>query len=304
MVILGFRLDWIGICLVGILLLPFSRLTAQDYYAPRERVRFANATHRTGQYSTSLQECRLILETFPEASFLDSIRYLAGQNHIRLGDLPGMEAYFFPLSADSENDYYAYSGVALSYRMLQANEFEAAREIAVIRTLFSPEATHLHPFAHLECAASHLLEKNFASFDSVKAHGNFEQYEVKRAMAHLEGARTKYTGTKRKSPFLAATLSTIIPGGGQAYGKRWGNAATYFFFAAVMGVQAWEGYNKEGFRDPQFIVFSTAFLGVYLANIYGSVIHTKRYNAKIETDFRRQVLVEVALPVESLFDRR
>ena len=285
---------------IGMWLLVCQGVWAQDYYAPAERFRFASGSYEIGEYAISLYECDALLATFPEASFLDSVRFLAGQNLVRLGKWEAVDPYLEAIrSSENSPELYPCAGIGLGYRSLQTGEYAEARSYAArAETIDYPE---LAPYGNLVTTAALLLEKEYMAFDTAASTLNFNQFEVQKAVNGLTLTRNEYAKIRRKSPALAGTLSGVIPGMGQAYSKRWGNGVTYFLFCGIMAAQSWEGYNKGGFRDPQFIIFSTAFLGLYIANIYGSVIHTKRYNAKIETDFRNRVLVEVALPVESLF---
>ena len=68
-----------------------------------------------------------------------------------------------------------------------------------------------------------------------------------------------------------------------------------------LGVQAWEGYRKDGVKSPQFIVFSGLFAVFYASNIYGSVTQAKAYNVQLVTDFKQTVGIQVNLSFDRLF---
>lgn len=100
----------------------------------------------------------------------------------------------------------------------------------------------------------------------------------------------EYKKTYNKSPWIAAGISTILPGFGKLYsGKR----NTFFLstlLSAAYGLQSYECYKNLGLKHPFTIINISAFTLFYITNIYGS------YTSVIEqrTEKRKKFLIDVA----------
>ncbi|HHH52943.1 MAG TPA: hypothetical protein ENK91_04740 [Bacteroidetes bacterium] len=81
-----------------------------------------------------------------------------------------------------------------------------------------------------------------------------------------------------KSPFLAGSLSTVIPGLGKVYTKNYVDGIFAFAFIAGTAWQAYKGFDKKGIKSINGWIFGGLSLGFYLGNIYGSVKSAKKYN--------------------------
>lgn len=92
-----------------------------------------------------------------------------------------------------------------------------------------------------------------------------------------------------KSPFLAATMSTFIPGTGKIYSGYWKDG---LFTLGVVGVSSWQAYR--GFKtDGNESVYGWIFTGltgvIYLSNIYGSQKAAKSINTRRDNEILRKV---------------
>lgn len=85
---------------------------------------------------------------------------------------------------------------------------------------------------------------------------------------------------KRKSPFLAGALSTIIPGMGRVYSGDWKDGLVSLIFTAGMAFQSYRGFNKDGIKSTRGWIYGGIGTGFYLGNIYGSVKSAKNKNKK------------------------
>lgn len=85
---------------------------------------------------------------------------------------------------------------------------------------------------------------------------------------------------KYKSPFLAGTLSMIIPGLGRTYTGDWKDGLVSLIFTAGMAFQSYRGFNKDGIKSFRGWAYGGVGLGFYLGNIYGSVKSAKNKNKK------------------------
>ena len=83
---------------------------------------------------------------------------------------------------------------------------------------------------------------------------------------------------KFKKPFLAASMSTVVPGSGKIYAGYWKDG---LFTLGALGVSSWQAY--KGFdTDGKDSVYGWIFTGlsgvIYLSNIYGSQKAAKSRN--------------------------
>ena len=93
-----------------------------------------------------------------------------------------------------------------------------------------------------------------------------------------------------RKPFLAAALSTMVPGLGELYAGRRRSFIITLVSNLVYAVQAYEACHKLGVKNT-FSILSIGFFGVfYFANIYGSYDDTK----KVINEKKQQVFNDAA----------
>ncbi len=83
---------------------------------------------------------------------------------------------------------------------------------------------------------------------------------------------------KHKSPFLAASLSILVPGLGKVYTGFWKDGLISFLFVAANSFQAYRSFSKYGVHQTFGWVFGGFALGFYSGNIYGSIRSAKKFN--------------------------
>ncbi len=103
---------------------------------------------------------------------------------------------------------------------------------------------------------------------------------VQQYLPTLEGARDM----KRASPFLAGTMSAIIPGTGKMYARDWKNGIISLAFIGIFSYQAYLGFSRRGVNSGLGWVYSVLGFGFYTGNIAGSVRSAKRFNRNQEKE--------------------
>jgi len=83
---------------------------------------------------------------------------------------------------------------------------------------------------------------------------------------------------KYKSPWLAGTLSAIIPGLGQTYAGNWKDGVFALIFTGSSAFQAYRGFHKAGISSPFGWVFTAIGSAFYAANIYGASKAANKHN--------------------------
>jgi len=84
-----------------------------------------------------------------------------------------------------------------------------------------------------------------------------------------------------KKPWVAGTLSAIVPGLGKAYTGYYKDGILSLLATGVSAYQAYRGYKAKGVKSGIFIVYSGLTTGFYLGNIYGSVKSAHKKNKKL-----------------------
>jgi hypothetical protein len=134
-----------------------------------------------------------------------------------------------------------------------------------------------------EYAYAESLFATLANFDDVSR-------ELSSSVHYLISRSRQGNNLPSRSPYVAAGLSTVVPGLGMGYNNRWGDA--FFSFMSVGVTAAPAVYFWE--EDKTFAI-TTALLGAffYVGNIYGSYNGAKNFNEEIHRDFYHNTLESV-----------
>lgn len=109
---------------------------------------------------------------------------------------------------------------------------------------------------------------------------------------------------KRKSPLLALTLSSIIPGSGQIYSGLTYDGINSFIINGLLGgtaATAWyyeinRDHDKRNYTLP--IISTLAFSFFYITNLYNSYNSANRYNSYNESRYYDSIFNRLQLIIE------
>jgi hypothetical protein len=88
-----------------------------------------------------------------------------------------------------------------------------------------------------------------------------------------------------RSPFLAAGLSTLVPGLGKVYTSEWEDGLYSFVYVALTGYLSYTGFESGGVKSWKGWIFGGISGVLYAGNIYGSAKSAQTFNVRIETNF-------------------
>jgi len=97
----------------------------------------------------------------------------------------------------------------------------------------------------------------------------------------------------RKNSIMAGVLSTVFPGVGKAYCKRYKEALSSFIVIGINGWQAYDGFYEKGQGSAKGWIFAAIGGVFYLGNIYGSTVAAHIYNRQQEKDLLTKIDVEI-----------
>ena len=285
--------------LIFLLFVLSNSVFGQDYYDFRHRMLFAEHLFEEEFYPSSLFECRQILEMELSPEQKDTVLWLMSRNQLGLAGQGEMDTLLLDFSEKSPQ----LQAWATQLKHIQQLHKWRPGEKKPLATAFHsnekqiPES--LQPSRAWLDLSSALLRHDPSLLDSLSPEARDWPFS-KIASANLRFAWKRHEINRPKSPLAAGLMSALIPGSGKIYaGNTLSGVITLITFTGL-GFQAREGWRKseKKWKDPQFIIYGTAALGYYIANIYGSVIQTKKYNVRIETDLHRSVMLSVLVPLE------
>jgi hypothetical protein len=111
----------------------------------------------------------------------------------------------------------------------------------------------------------------------------------------LQQALRDWKESPRKSPWVAGTLSTIIPGAGKVYAGKWKDGLVSLLFVGANAYTSYRGFSSGGIRSPYGWLFGGLSAGFYIGNIYGSQKAARIYNHEMESKIKTDVYSRLLL---------
>lgn len=152
-----------------------------------------------------------------------------------------------------------------------------------------------------ETAGIHLLERDFAAFDSCFLLIDTTDYRIATEAADLLRVRGDLEAHRRKSPWVAGTLSALVPGLGKVYAGNLGEGiAAFLVTGSLMAVTA-ENWVKEGPTNWKTIAAGLLSTVFYVGNIYGSVATVKVNLREFNNRNNVQILYDIHIPLRASY---
>ena len=118
--------------------------------------------------------------------------------------------------------------------------------------------------------------------------GHSSEY-TKASFQNIEPILDDYYTEKWKKPWVAGSLSAIVPGTGRLYAGDWKNAIVSLVFVGLNGYQSYRGFSRNGITSPSGWIFGAIGFGFYIGNIYGSAWTAKRKNEQKKEEYQRRI---------------
>ena len=265
----------------------------RDYYSPENVLKFADFLYEQGDYLRAAGEYHRYLFYEPQES--EEIRYKIAICY-RFGGkteqaIQGFQTLLrmYPESQFANRAYYQ---IGATYFLTDQYE-QSARFLHEVL----PHITDARQHAEAEqlIGLSYLLQKQWSEADEIfKKLGESDVIPVKEKAVVYHNYAEKGAHLPTRSPFLAGTLSTIVPGTGRLYTGRIGDALNSLLIIGVTGWQAYDGFHRDGLSSAKGWTLGTLCGIFYVGNIYGSVISARVYNRHVTDEFL--ATLTVALP--------
>lgn len=227
----------------------------------------------------------------------DSIHFLLGNVYYDLKSLK-----------NSINNFDSVS--ELSHRMKAEAVFFSSFNSAYTKSFAESERKLTHynttdsietQLKTLELAGVSLLQRNLKNFDSLSRHFSSTNYSTDLQEKRMVEHYTHIKEQPKKSPFVAAMLSVVLPGAGRFYAGNKGQGMYTLLISTVLGLQAWEGYHKDGPSSFRFIAYTTIFTSIYIGSIWGSTFAVKLRRDQYNETINDQILFDMHIPLRTVF---
>ncbi len=217
--------------------------------------RFADFLYRNREYYRAISEYKRLIHFFPNSQHLEYSVFQIGRSYMAGGDWDSAIIYWNQLLNESKS---------------KTGDFSKIHLLLAISHL---DKDHLKPFQlrepHIKKALEHL--------DLVAPSSSYAEQARSFASDWRNRPEPEY-----KSPWVAGTLSAIIPGSGSYYAERHREGTYAFFITALFYIAALEAYHKE--ENELALIFGSFTLAFYGGGIYTAVNGVHKLNDRINTD--------------------
>lgn len=248
------------------------QLFSQNLFDEKNTFKFTDYLFKSQQYNLASQEYeRLVIMVPSNLNYKLSLIqcYRLGSNYTfaekRFADFFSDSLFSLPNSISVEY---------LKIKLLQEDLSSTQNFIKQNTQLELPTKLHYQEYIYL-------LGRNWTKSDSLLRQN--QDLDPRFGVITKEALAIRY-----KSPFVAATFSTILPGLGKVYTGYWKDGLIAFVFVAANSWQAYRGFSKYGVNNAHGWIFGGIGTGFYLGNIYGSWKSAVKRNKKANDDLYKR----------------
>ena len=263
-----------------------------DYYAPENVRKFADFLYEQGDYLRAADEYQRYLFYKPQDT--DQIHYKIAVSY-RFGGKTeqAIQGFETLLRTDPKSQFASRAYYQIGATYFSQGQFERSVQF-LGEALPHITDTRQHAEAEQLIGLSYLKQKRWSEASEV-----FKTLQASDVMSIREKAVVYHDYAEKgarlstRSPFLAGTLSTIVPGAGRLYTGRLGDALTSLVTVGITGWQAYDGFRRDGISSAKGWTLGTLCGIFYVGNIYGSVISARVYNRHVADEFLATLSVEI-----------
>jgi outer membrane protein assembly factor BamD (BamD/ComL family) len=263
------------------LLLSAVPATPQDL-SPERIMSFADHLFAQEDYYRAITEYERLVFLFPGHSLAKTARFQIALSYFKGEKLGPAIERFGVLAEELRSDNLGRKALfMLGETYYRKGDFSKARETFESFVRSYPDDAQADA-ARIKIAWSHLRQGNWR--EAAEEFGKLPpESPLHEQSAGLTAESLKYPGLPHKSPSLAGTLSAVLPGAGQLYVGRPGDAVMSFLLNGVFIWGAIEAFRNDNETTGGILLFFEA--GWYAGNIYNAVSGAHKFNRAAERDF-------------------
>jgi TM2 domain-containing membrane protein YozV len=241
---------------------------------------------------------QLPVSQFTSLSLRDTIYYLKGRAFYNIRQLDSSAIWFRQVGSQSAYYQNALFFAASDYIFL--NQQDKAREILNLIPVGDSIALQAR---NLQLAGLSLMDRDYESYQKYSSSYGLAHYSFASAQAVLDDCYRTMNSYRKKSLFMAGTLSAIIPGLGKVYAGKTGEGISSFLLISFLGAITAENYIKAGPKNFKTITFGSLFTIFYIGNIYGSVVSIKVARQEFYRKYDNTILLHIHLPLRAIYGK-
>ena len=151
----------------------------------------------------------------------------------------------------------------------------------------------------LACLA--LLRDDQEAYKEAAESFGYSSFALTEAETQLADIYSYRYEKPRKSPWLAAAASAVVPGLGKVYAGRVGEGIEAFLLTGISGAITAEYWIKDGPTDWKTIAAGLISAVLYIGNIYGSYVSVSIVNNNVKDVQDTAILYNIHIPLRSVF---
>ncbi len=233
----------------------------------------------------------------------DSLHFMAGWAAYNRMLLPDAIARFQRIG-DNHPRYIQASFYTFYLRAYQAGIQGDRGELRVTAGALASSDFRSDIHAELQSfqlAGVYLLLRDFNGFEDHSKMFTGSYFAMAEEQQRFRHYALELQRTDRKSPFVAALMSAVVPGSGKLYAGRRGSGISSFLQVAVFGGIFAESLTRAGPRHPRTWASGSAFGLFYVSNIWGSAIAVRITQEEIHEEIDQRILFDLHIPLRAIF---
>lgn len=205
---------------------------------------------------------------------------------------------FEKVSKETELFYTSKYYIAFCYAYTQ--NFNAAWDVLINLDITKKE--ELKEFHNFQLACVALLKRDLKAFEHYSVSFKYSNYNYAKEEEQLLVYYKDVTTAKKKSGFLAAVISAVIPGMGKFYAGYKGLPFGTLFTTLPLAAVAVETFIKGGLLSPQFLILGSVFAVFYVGNIWGSALSVNAVKKEFYAEVNYNILFDMHIPLRRTFE--
>lgn len=290
-----------------------NSLTAQDFSTDSvgvdvqttnnpitDELKFVNYLITNSQFNDALFALEKLQEDYPTITNTqyDSIYYYIGWIHYFNKRFGKAISSFEKVSTNT--DLYFNSKYYTAFCYAYTQNFNEAWNVLI--NLDITKKQELKDFHNFQLACVSLLKRDLKSFETYAANFKYLNYNFAKEEEQLKNYYNDITSAKKKSGFIAALISAIIPGMGKFYAGYKGLPFGTLFTTLPLAAVAAENFVKGGLISPQFIILGSIFTVFYVGNIWGSALSVNAIKKEFYAEINHNILFDMHIPLRRTFE--
>jgi outer membrane protein assembly factor BamD (BamD/ComL family)/TM2 domain-containing membrane protein YozV len=243
---------------------------------------FADSLFERGDYYRAITEYDRVVFFYAKHPLAKTARFQIALSYLKGEKLDQAVTQFRAIADDYRNEELgrkAFFMVGEAY--YQKRDYPRAADVFTTFIGSYPDDPRADA-ARLKTGWTHLREGNWQ-----EAAEEFQKVplgsSLRKQAQGLAGESKNYPGIPKKSPSLAGGLSAVLPGAGQLYIGRPGDAAASFLLNGAFIWATVEAFNHRNNVTGGILLFFES--GWYLGNIYNAISGAHKYNRRSEQQF-------------------